>query len=164
MSEDQQVLVPVHRRTVGAVPSFTVTTTAPTQLLDITDRISAALGDAAGAGAVLVSCPHTTCGLLVGEVEEGFTEDLAAVLDEIAPMSRAWAHDDATRRWQNIEPDERVNGHSHIRYTLAAQPSLVLPVVDGTLSIGSWQRVLLLELDGPRAAREVRLGLLAAAG
>lgn len=126
------------------------------QMVDITDRVAETVRNAGVAdGMVTVFCPHTSCGLAVTEDEEGHHTDLAAVLEELAPEGRAWAHDDLENRWQNLEPDERRNGWSHIRGLLATTPSLVLPITAGELALGQWQRLFLVELDGPRPARTV---------
>ena len=131
-------------------------TEAPLQMVDITDRVAESVRAAAlEDGMANVFCPHTSCGLAVTEDEEGHHADLAAVLEELAPEGRAWAHDDLAARWQNLEPDERRNGWSHIRGLLATSPSLVLPVTAGGLALGQWQRLFLVELDGPRPARTV---------
>jgi secondary thiamine-phosphate synthase enzyme len=131
-------------------------TESPLQMVDITDQVAGAVRAAAlEDGMANLFCPHTSCGLAVTEDEEGHHADLAAVLEELAPAGRAWAHDDLERRWQNIEPGERRNGWSHIRGLLATTPSLVVPVAGGELALGRWQRVFLVELDGPRPARTV---------
>ncbi len=123
-------------------------------MVDLTDPMAAMVAGAGVAeGAVNAFCPHTSCGLAITELEEGLHTDLEAVLDEVAPAGRAWVHDDLARRWQNLEPDERRNGWSHIRGLLATQPSIVVPVLEGRLSLGRWQRVFLVELDGPRPER-----------
>ena len=133
-----------------------VRTEAPFQMVDLTDRLAAVVGRAGlSDGVASVFCPHTSCGLAVTEAEDGHHLDLAAVLEELAPEGREWAHDDLATRWQNLEPDERRNGWSHIRGLLATSPSLVLPVLDGALGLGRWQRLFLVELDGPRPARTV---------
>ncbi len=131
-------------------------TDAAFQMIDLTEQV-AALVEAAGLddGAVNAFCPHTSCGLAVTELEEGLHADLETVLDEVAPRSRAWAHDDLDRRWQNLEPDGRRNGWSHMHGLLATQPSILVPVLDGRLGLGEWQRLFLVELDGPRPARSV---------
>ncbi|MDP9389340.1 MAG: secondary thiamine-phosphate synthase enzyme YjbQ [Actinomycetota bacterium] len=126
----------------------------PLQMVDVTDAVAAVVAGAGLAdGVASVFCPHTSCGLAVTEAEDGLHADLASVLEELAPVGRAWAHDDFTRRWQNLEPQERPNGWSHVRGLLVTQPSVVLPVLDGALWLGEWQRLFLVELDGPRPAR-----------
>ena len=58
---------------------------------------------------------------------------------------------------QNIEPDERRNGWSHVRALLTTQASVCLPIAAGQVGLGRWQRLFLVELDGPRTARTVVL-------
>ena len=141
---------------LGGAERLMLRTERPLQMVDLTERVAAVVARSGLAeGLVSVFCPHTSCGLAVTEAEDGHHEDLAAVLEQLAPADRAWLHDDLTRRWQNLEPDERRNGWSHIRHLLATSPSLVLPVLDGTLGLGRWQALFLVELDGPRPERSV---------
>jgi len=141
---------------LGAAERLMLRTGSPLQMVDITERVAAAVLLAGLAeGLVSVFCPHTSCGLAITEAEEGHHRDLAAVLEELAPEGRSWDHDDLATRWQNLEPDERRNGWSHIRHLLATSPSLVLPVLDGALALGRWQALFLVELDGPRPERTV---------
>jgi len=143
---------------VPAVPSHVaptvkvaVATARRVQLVDVTDSLAEAAGASGlGDGTLHVWCPHTSCGLAVTEDEEGLHEDLAAVLDELAPPDRSWVHDDLDRRWQNLVPGERPNGDSHIRALLATTTSLCVPIEGAGLGIGRWQRIFVVELDGPR--------------
>ena len=59
-------------------------------------------------------------------------------------------HDDVAARTVNLTADERINGHGHCRALLLG-PSACLNVIDGRLLLGRWQRVFMVELDGPRA-------------
>ena len=130
---------------------LTVPTDRSFQLVDITDLVAAsAASSGIEAGTLQAYCPHTSCGLAVTEMEDGLHEDLEAVLEELAPVGRAWAHDDMKRRWQNMEPVARPNGWSHIRGLLATQPTALLPIASGRLAVGQWQRLFLVELDGAR--------------
>lgn len=135
---------------------LTHSTERPFQLVDVTDGITATVATwTIDAGSVTVYCPHTSCGLLVTELEDGLHEDLEGLLDRLAPTDGIYAHDDMSRRYQNLEPDERRNGWSHLRGALVTQPSLTLPVTGSALALGRWQRVFLVELDGPRPQRRV---------
>jgi secondary thiamine-phosphate synthase enzyme len=130
----------------------------PFQLLDLTDEVVAGVAQTGVAdGIAHLFCPHTSCGLAITELEDGLHEDFERVLSELAPVDARWVHDDMERRYQNVEPDERRNGWSHIRGLLATQSSLTIPILDGALGLGQWQRVFLVELDGPRAERTVIL-------
>lgn len=126
-------------------------TERPFQLVDVTDAVDAIVDVAEGA--LHVWCPHTSCGLLVGELEDGFHEDLERVLEAVAPVARPWAHDDMARRHQNLELHERRNGWSHVRAALATLPFVLVPVEGGRMALGRWQRLFLVELDGPRPRR-----------
>jgi secondary thiamine-phosphate synthase enzyme len=141
---------------LGAAERLMLRTESPLQMVDITEQVAdAVLRAGLAEGVASVFCPHTSCGLAVTEAEDGHHRDLAAVLEELAPEGRAWDHDDLTTRWQNLEPDERRNGWSHIRHLLATSPSVVMPVLDGALALGRWQALFLVELDGPRPQRTV---------
>ena len=107
-------------------------------------------------GSVLIHCPHTSAGLVVNEHENGLLEDLQRTLDELVPRDRYFAHDDLTRRWQNLQENEPPNGHSHVRASLVTNPSVVLPIGGGAPMLGRWQRIFLVELDGDRD-REVTI-------
>jgi secondary thiamine-phosphate synthase enzyme len=137
-------------------------TNRPTEFIDLTPRVEAFVR-AAGVvtGWVNVQTRHTTAGLLVNELEPLLLGDLEALLERIAPRGAGYAHDDLHRR-DDLPPDERPNGHSHAK-ACVLRSSETLNVVAGSLQLGRWQRVLLVELDGPRA-REVSLVALGAGG
>ena len=133
-------------------------TTKPLELVDVTDRIADLTATSGVArGIAHAFCPHTSCGLTITEAEDGLHEDIDAFLERLAPTTGTYVHDDMTRRTQNREPDERRNGWSHLRALVATTPTLVLPVVDHALALGTWQRIFLVELDGPRSARRIAL-------
>ena len=101
-------------------------------------------------GLAHVFCKHTTCGVLINEFEDGLVEDLVRAMETLVPQGY-FAHDDLTRRTQNLQgPDEPPNGAAHVRQMLFGATSQSIPVVDGELGLGTWQRVLFLELDDPR--------------
>jgi secondary thiamine-phosphate synthase enzyme len=124
------------------------------QLLDITDDVQQAVDRAAIAnGMALVYSPHTTCAIVVNEKESGFEEDFAELLAELAPAEgRYYRHDDLDIRTEGIEDDteEFPNGHSHCRAGLLSSSSQAIPVVDGRLMLGTWQRIFFCELDRSR--------------
>ncbi|MFN0090876.1 MAG: secondary thiamine-phosphate synthase enzyme YjbQ [Acidimicrobiales bacterium] len=129
-------------------------TRRPQELVDVTEPL-AALAASAGLteGMLSAFCPHTSAGLAVTEAEEGLHADLADIFEHLAPAGRYWAHDDLARRRQNLVPGDRPNGHAHMRALLATLPQLSLPIVEGRLGLGEWQRVYLVELDGGRRRR-----------
>lgn len=136
-----------------------VTVEAPRRLgfVDLTpalEREAAQLGDRDGFA--IAFSRHTTCALLMNELEDGAQADFAARLDDLFPPSSYYAHDDLSIRTQNLQPDERANGHAHVAQMLMGGTSLTIPIAGGTPLLGRWQRLLLVELDEPKP-REVVL-------
>jgi secondary thiamine-phosphate synthase enzyme len=106
-------------------------------------------------GIACVYSPHTTCCVRVNEFENGFLEDFAELLRRLVPSERYYAHDDWDRRTENIceEDMELGNGHAHCMSMLLGSAGESIPVRDGELGLGTWQRVLFLELDRERDRR-----------
>jgi secondary thiamine-phosphate synthase enzyme len=106
-------------------------------------------------GIACVYSPHTTCSVRVNEWEAGFLEDFAALLRRLVPSEHYYAHDDWDRRTENICPEDMEigNGHSHCMSMLLGPAGESIPVRDGELCLGTWQRVLFLELDRERDRR-----------
>lgn len=126
-----------------------LTTTAPTEFVDVTDAVVRAVAEAGiDTGIVNVQTTHTTTAVLVNEDEPLLREDFRALLARLAPLGVAYRHDDLPRR-RDIPPGEPRNGHAHCR-ALLLPTSVCLNVVDGRPALGRWQRVFLVEFDGPR--------------
>jgi len=104
-------------------------------------------------GQVTVSTPHTTTSLVINESETGFLNDFRRAVDVVVPEDTYYEHDDHSIRTENLEEDEYINGHSHVRQLLVGQPSVTIPVVDGEVLLGQWQRVMFVELDQGRPRR-----------
>jgi secondary thiamine-phosphate synthase enzyme len=135
--------------------SLRIVTTAPLEIVDLTPRLERLVVAARlDTGWVSVQSRHTTCGLAVNEHEPRLLGDLAALLERLAPRAAGYAHD-ALHLRDDVPPDERPNGHAHAK-ALLLRTGETLHVVGGRLMLGRWQRLLLLELDGPRE-RELSL-------
>jgi secondary thiamine-phosphate synthase enzyme len=133
-----------------------LTTERASQLIDVTDDVRAAVERAEiRNGMALVYSPHTTCAVVINELESGFLADFAEFLAEVAPEGRYYRHDDLAIRTEGIEEDtaDFPNGHSHIRAGMLASSSQTIPVVDGVLLLGTWQRVFFVELDRSRSRK-----------
>lgn len=110
-------------------------------------------------GSLQVFTGHTTCAVIINEWESGLLVDLQAALERLVPaLEQHFWHDDLRVRYENLEDDEPANGHAHVRSMLLGGPSKIIPVGEGRLLLGKWQRVMLLELDRARP-RQVRLQL-----
>jgi secondary thiamine-phosphate synthase enzyme len=123
---------------------------------DITDDVRAAVRESGIAdGICCVYSPHTTCSVRINEWERGFLEDFAVMLKRLVPTEHYYAHDDWDRRTENVtdEDQEFGNGHSHCMSMLLGPAGESVPVREGELCLGTWQRVLFLELDRERDRR-----------
>lgn len=126
-----------------------VRTSARSEMVDITGRIAQAVR-AGGAveGAVLVYVPHTTAGVTINEnADPDVVHDILLALDRCVP----WRADG----YRHIEG----NSAAHVKASLVGS-SVLVPVRDGQLALGTWQAVFLCEFDGPRT-RRVFVSLLA---
>jgi secondary thiamine-phosphate synthase enzyme len=136
-----------------------VETSRSTEFIDLTDRISASVAETGiHDGLVNVQSLHTTAAIVVNEHEPLLLLDFAALLARLAPEQLVYRHDDVGVRTVNLAPGERPNGHAHCR-ALFMPSSASLNVVGGRLQLGRWQRVFLVELDGPRS-REISVLVL----
>jgi secondary thiamine-phosphate synthase enzyme len=136
-----------------------VETRRSTEFIDLTDRIDASVSDTGiRDGLVNVHTLHTTTAILVNEHEPLLLADFAALLDRMAPQHAVYQHDDMAARTANLGTGERPNGHAHCRALLLGS-STSLNLAGGRLQLGRWQRVFLVEMDGPRS-REVSVLVL----
>ena len=127
--------------------------------IDITERVVEVVrGSGISDGQVLVFSRHTTAAVRVQEAEPLLLDDMVDCLERLAPEAIAYRHNDFRIRTVNMTPNESPNGHSHCRH-LFLGASETLPVVDGSLALGRWQRLFLIELDHPRT-REVHVQVL----
>ena len=134
--------------------TFLVASGRSTEFIDVTERLQSIVA-ATGLriGILSVQTLHTTTAIVVNEHEPLLLADFAATLEEAAPRTGVYRHDDPAARTVNVTPGERVNGHAHCQALLLGS-SVALNVIDGRLFLGRWQRVFFVELDGPRE-REV---------
>jgi len=124
------------------------------EFIDITDQvIDAVRASGIHEGAVTVFSRHTTAAIKINEHEPLLLEDMAEFLEQVAPQDADYRHNDFTIRTANMTEDECPNGHSHCQHLLLSA-SETIPVCEGAMLLGRWQRIFLIELDHPRP-REV---------
>ncbi len=124
-----------------------VSTAGEGDILDLTERVQASVG-ASGlrSGLACLFVPGSTAAVTTIEHEPGLLRDLPAALERLAPSDMTYRHDEA---WHDG------NGRSHVRAAVMG-PSLTVPFTDGRLELGTWQQVVLVELDvRPRRRRLV---------
>ncbi len=96
------------------------------------------------AGFVIVQSLHTTTAIFINEFQQALLDDIKAVLDKLVGRIEYWRHNDP-----RLSECARKNADSHLRAMLLGH-TLSLPVRDGALALGTWQAIILAELDGPR--------------
>ncbi|HZR94684.1 MAG TPA: secondary thiamine-phosphate synthase enzyme YjbQ [Gaiellaceae bacterium] len=120
---------------------ISIKTERKTQLVNITEQVQSAVGDANGAAAVLVYVPHTTAGVTINEHADPLVaQDLESALQRI--VGDEW-------EWKHVEDPDGPNAPSHVRATLTS-PQVLVPVEGGKLALGRWQGIFFCEYDGPR--------------
>ena len=116
-------------------------------ILDLTadvQRVVAESGVTTGHATLMVV--GSTAALTTLEYEPGLVEhDIVAALERIAPEGGRYRHEET---WHDD------NGHSHVRAALIG-PSLALPITDGSVPLGTWQQVVLVDLDTRPRSRTV---------
>lgn len=128
-----------------------VSTKGDTDIHDLTPAIRSLLQDSGmKEGQVTVFVPGATAGISVVEYEPGLLQDIPAMLEKIAPSGDMYQHNET---WHDG------NGHSHLRATLI-KPSLTIPFVNQTMTLGTWQQIILLDFDNRPRQREVVVQLI----
>ena len=134
------------------------TTKAP-EFVDITDGICRYVKDSeVQNGFAVVYSKHTTAAIRINENEPLLLNDMTEFLERVASRNGHYQHNDFSIRTVNMTADECPNGHAHCQHLLLGT-SENIPIVNGQLQLGTWQRVFLIELDMPRP-REVLVQIL----
>jgi secondary thiamine-phosphate synthase enzyme len=131
---------------------ISVQTRGGSQVLDLTERVQESLSRGkVRNGTVTVFVIGSTAALTTTEFEPGLAEtDLKAAFERIAPEDAPYRHE---LTWSDD------NGHSHVRSSLVG-PSLTVPLVEGRLTLGQWQQIVLLDFDTRARRREIVVQVL----
>ena len=125
-------------------------TSAAREFLDVTEQVAAVVRRSkVSQGWVSVFSKHPTAAVVLNENEPLLLEDLGAMLERLSAAGGVYQHNDLGRRTGEMDPAECANGHAHCQHLLIGG-SENIPVADGRLDLGRWQRIFLLELDRPR--------------
>jgi secondary thiamine-phosphate synthase enzyme len=123
---------------------------------DVSDLVREVVGrSGVRHGQVTVHSPHTTTSVVLNESETGFLNDYRRAIETIVPVDGYYEHDDHDVRTENLQEDEFINGHAHVRQMLIGSASVTIPIVDGQVLLGTWQKVLYAELDQARERRVI---------
>jgi len=123
-----------------------LTTQGNTDIVDITQKVQECIQSSGLMnGLVTVFCPSSTSGITTIEYEPGVLQDLRKIFNEIVPIDFTYQHDEA---WHDG------NGHSHVRAALL-KASVTVPLVDGRLTLGTWQQIVFIDFDTRQRKREI---------
>jgi secondary thiamine-phosphate synthase enzyme len=131
-------------------------TESKSQIRTITNELNACVAESGlQSGTLLVYSLHTTMGLIVQETSEPFLcEDFTDFLTDLVESDGMQYKHRCALHPSGACTEDRFNAPSHVRQLLTNQ-SIVLDVEEGRLSLGRWQDVAFLELDGPRQGRQL---------
>ena len=135
--------------------TLTFQTGAAPHFIDLTETVNRLVCHTGiQSGTVHVFSKHTTAAIVVNEHEPLLLSDMRNLLARLIPSTLYYRHNDANIRTINVFPGvEDHNGHAHCQFLLLGG-SCHFPLQDGSLDLGQWQRIFLVELDSPRT-REV---------
>jgi secondary thiamine-phosphate synthase enzyme len=130
----------VHSETIS------LSTKGFSDIIDITNRVNSVVGHSKiKDGLVTVFCPGSTGSITTIEYESGVLRDLQKAIEKVAPSDIPYEHD---KRWGDG------NGFSHVRAALM-KPSLSIPIIEGRLTLGTWQQIVFIDFDNRKRDRNV---------
>lgn len=116
------------------------------ELINLTDRINEIVRKSeVRNGVVHLQSLHTTTAVFINEWQDALLHDMKTLLEQMAHKDGPWRHDDP-----EYSDCERRNAVSHLR-GLILGPSVSLQVRNARVLLGTWQSIILAELDGPRS-------------
>jgi secondary thiamine-phosphate synthase enzyme len=126
--------------------TFIIETSERVDVVDLTDRIMELVRRfRIREGLISLWSMHTTCAVFINEFQTALLSDIKGFLEQVVARDAEWLHNN---------PDhsdcDRFNADSHLRAMLLGH-SLTLQISNGEVVLGQWQRILMAELDGPRA-------------
>ena len=122
---------------------FSIQTAREKEILDITPGVAQAVAKSGvKEGVCLVYVPHATAGIIINEFEPKIAADYISAFDRLFPKGN----------WRHNEMDN--NAEAHLK-SAATSPGESVPVSGSRMVLGTWQRILLCEFDGPRKRRVI---------
>jgi len=116
-------------------------TASAEQFIDVTERVESAVRESSvKEGICIVHCLHTTAAIIINEFEPNIVIDYGKFFVKLVPKAN-YAH--------NSVDD---NADAHLKSALLG-PTQTIPIQKGKLTLGTWQRIIFCEFDGPRARK-----------
>ncbi len=148
------ILPQTNAELVSSTKVLHIQTECGPQFIDITPLVEDAIAqNPVQFGMVVVYSRHTTAAIKINENEPLLIGDMCERLTQLFPPGADYRHNDFATRTVNMTPEEEPNGHSHCQQ-LFLSSSETIPIVQGCMVLGRWQRIFLVELDRARP-REV---------
>lgn len=127
--------------------------------IDLSDEVEKMVGKSGVKnGSVLIYSTHTTLAICVNEKEKGICKDFETLMNKIIPKDNYYHHNDLTERTENLvcqsAASDCLNGHSHCTHLLMRNSETV-PIIEGKLILGTWQRIFAIELDCCRSRKVI---------
>jgi secondary thiamine-phosphate synthase enzyme len=139
LTHSNQGIVKVFSKTMD------VKTAERLDLINLTDEIRSFV-DATGVtdGHIQISVLHTTAGIFMNEWQDALLTDMKAIIEKVVPQSLDYQHN----QYPELSDCDKNNAHSHLRNVVLGN-SLMVPISAGKLVLGTWQRIIFSEFDGP---------------
>ncbi len=119
------------------------------EIIDLTEEVEEAVRESGiKNGLCIVHAPHATAAIIVNEAEPGLIKDYIDLIKELTKPDYRWRH--------NIIDN---NAHAHLASAIIGSTRCI-PVRNGRLERGTWQNIMLIELDGPRTVRKIMIEVL----
>jgi secondary thiamine-phosphate synthase enzyme len=134
--------------------SLEIQTSERVELVDLTERVREIVRRSSiREGIASLWSLHTTCAIFINEVQMALHADIRRFLEQVVAQDGAWMHNDPAH-----SDCDRMNADAHLRAMLLGH-SLTVQIAAGEVILGTWQRILAAEMDGPRT-RTVRIQLM----
>jgi len=131
--------------------TISLSTKGFTDILDITHHVDGVIGRSKiENGLVTVFSSGSTGAVTTIEYESGVLRDLQKVIEKIVPSNIPYEHD---KRWGDG------NGFSHVRAALM-KPSITIPLINGKLTLGTWQQIVFIDFDNRRRERNILIHII----
>ncbi len=129
-----------------------LTSSGELDVINITEKIDDIVRESnVRNGACFIFTRSSTSAVTVMEFEPGLVEDVKAMLNRIIPKDYHYEHE---KKWHDG------NGHSHVRASFL-KPDIYIPIVNGSLALGTWQQIVFIELDIRARERSIIVQIMA---
>ena len=143
---------------INALKKIQLETKKQFEMVDVTAHVQKAIAETGvNSGFCVVFCPHTTASVRLNHNEPLLMQDIMKAVYRAVPVDINYSHDLFEVR-QNVAPNERSNGHAHVKSFLLGS-SETLPIEKSALVIGQRQSIFFVEFDGGRD-RELYIKIL----